>query len=1058
MPTEKTITEQSPIKNGTDKPANSFSTSAPSFLALQATKITPKRAQDQFMGSDYWRETGKPVLAMFAIPLTVICLLCIVTFVGLHNQHRNALYQNTEQLAVNYFGQYTNTQGKTIQPVITEELFKQKAEIILQTGLFTSLSLFSAEKQLLAYSGLPYGRNYQNSAIEHIENNQHSSLYRIFPLPRNNAEPLWIVATVDKSPSSILFLKTLLWGVGCFLLAIVLIIVLTIRCHNKLVAPIHQLNNELRQAMNGVRDTPLTLHTVHTKVIASVQQLLDINRGLRDGTQKYIEQATQELRETLETVEIQNIELDIARKNALKSSDDKSELLASTSHEIRTPLNGILGFTHLLQKTTLTDQQKDYLATIEQSSQGLLTVINDIIDYARLESDAITFEYKPVNIRDILSEVLLTHAPSANENHLKLIQHIDPLMPNNLLGDPLRLKQVINNLIHGLLGISSSGNLIIESNVLKQQDSKTKLHFSVRHPSAEATQSQAAHIRMAIANTASETVNDATCLGLTIARSLTERMGGTLTTDMGDNGIAFHFEILLGHDTKEHDAPPQTTLRSHAASNPSRQKHNVVIFDSNSYSRQELLLEAESWGIKATTETDILKLPSTIQAQKAQLVIVDCSTSGRRFNKEDLLRHIEPLADDQGLHVAIVAPSNIQRQLEPILSDKGVSFLTRPIEHQAFARLLDHASGSHHEKTEERTKQRPLNILVADDNPANSKLVCAFLQNDHHNITVVENGREAVESYATNKPDIIFMDVQMPEMDGLVATQTIRSKESPMSRVPIVALTANAMSEQRTRILMSGMDDYLTKPVSDEDLRHALRRWVTLSQQTQAQHNQQVQTQQAQSSPVKDQQNNLSSESNNKQSQHAKVQHQSSSKIVNKQTAVDLEPLTSPDSIDSTVQNDQLYCSHSIKSSVKLDHIMQNASDTQTAGPALFSLEKSLSLTKGNAKLALEMLEMLLQELPHFQTTLDMALIEKSPSAVYEELHKLKGGVAYTGLLKLHHLTEKAHNSLSNNRTAEQQENNDAKAELLVTLAELSKTIQETREFFEEMDITALFN
>ena len=1021
------------------------------------------------MGSDYWRQTGKPVLGMFAIPLTVICLLCIITFVGLHNQHRNALYLNAEQLAVNYFSEYLSAPEKVNPSVNNEELFKEKAAIILQTGLLTSISLFSADKQLLAYSGLPYGRNYQDSVIEHITNNKHGGSYRIFALPHDNAPQFWLVATVDKAPSSILFLKTLLWGVGCFLLAIVLIIVLTIRCHHKLVAPIHQLNNELRQAMNGVREKPLTLHMVHSKVIASVQQLLDINRGLREGTQKYIEQATQELKETLETVEIQNIELDLARKNALKSSHDKSELLASTSHEIRTPLNGILGFTHLLQKTALTDQQKDYLATIEQSSQGLLTVINDIIDYARLESDAITFEYKPVNIRDILSEVLLTHAPSANENHLRLIQHIDPAMPNHLLGDPLRLKQVINNLIHGLLGISSSGNLIIESNVLKQQDSKTKLHFSVRHPSAEASQTQAAHIRMAIANTASETVSDATCLGLTIARSLTERMGGTLTVDMGDTGIAFHFEILLGHDVKQYETS-QASLNSSVDSHSKAPQHNIVIFDGNPYSRQELLLEAESWGIKAITETDILKLPSIIQTQKVNLAIIDCSTSGRRFNKDELLKQVQPLLDKQEPHIAIVAPSNIQRQLEPILSDKGVSFLTRPIEHQAFARLLDRASGSQHEKVEEHTKQQSLNILVADDNPANSKLVCAFLQNDHHNITVVENGKEAVESYVANKPDIIFMDVQMPEMDGLMATQTIRSKESPMSRVPIVALTANAMSEQRTRILMSGMDDYLTKPVSDEDLRHALRRWVTLSQQNQSQ---QTQSQQTQDQQAKAHQTTVhpAPKAQQKHTEQLSAELSPTEQRLTKPTLATeptppQESLFEPklDQYDSaksitpdSSQGTHDLISHDIEQKAQQGHITQIWSHTSEVGPAIFSLEKSLSLTKGNAKLALEMLEMLLQELPHYQNTLDMALIKKSPASVYDDLHKLKGGVAYTGLSKLYHSTEKAHNDLSGTLSSTPPENSDIQDDLLTTLTQLSKTIQETREFFDDVDITALF-
>lgn len=1000
------------ILRGNTLPASHNSTEAPTLASVVSGASQPSSSTARFWGS-----ASKPVFLLFWLPVIVTCLLCIGTFIMLHNQHREVLYANYQVIFLEHLQQQLSS--KNTQPLNSEhqqelnqnhrnsnenvatnlsleDKFNDIAKKYLKTGFFTNLSLLNSDREVIHYVGLP-----NNIAPKWGSTINPSGAYSdgttiVLAIPHAEAPEYWLAAKIDKSPSSILFLKTLLWGVGCSLLAIVIATALSIRCQQQMIMPLQRLNSELRKAMNGCFGIQFTQPdtTVHAQLVASVQQLLDMNRGLREGTQKYIEQATQDIRETLETVEIQNIELDIARKHALRASADKSELLASTSHEIRTPLNGILGFTHLLLKTELNDQQKDYLATIEQSAQGLLTVINDIIDYARLETGTITFEYKPLNVRSIITDVLQTRAPSANENHLRLIQHISPNMPSQFLGDPLRLKQVLNNLTHGLIAIEASGNLIIESKALQQNNSKMQLSFSIRNPAAQASKEQQMHINMALSNSATDAINDATCLGLTIAKTLIERMGGELSVNIEKEGVGFHFTLELGYSEEADNLSSNETIARNRTNNTSpltalespSQHRDMVIYDSNPFSRQELILSAKAWGIEPISESEIHKLPDTIKRTHASLVILDYVTSGRRFHKNGLLDIINELLLEENLQIALVAPSHVQRQLEEELIGKDVYFITRPIEYSSLSHVLQRITGpqGHNHYSAHNSRQEQLNILVADDNPANSKLVCAFLQGDNHNITVVDNGKKALESYLQKVPDIIFMDVQMPEMDGLDATKAIRNRETPPQRVPIVALTANTLSEQRTRILVAGMDDYLTKPVSDEDLRHTLRRWVK--------------------SPA--------------QAQQPVIEHDS----------------VNPDALGAIGHTD--------------DQIAPSPDKLGDGNPQkkVFSLEKSLELTKGNRELAKDMLEMMLKELPEYQHTLASAL--KQPPvedfSLEEQLHKLKGGAAYTGLVWLHEAATHVESALNDNQYTPK-------------LEALLRAIRETHAFFDNIDIDALF-
>ncbi|HEY7774438.1 MAG TPA: response regulator [Marinagarivorans sp.] len=926
-----------------------------------------------------WDANGKPVLILIVAPIFLICALCVATFVVLHNNHRAELNRASHV----FFGKYFEQQLAQLSGgAPSVEWFETHASAALHTGLYEHLALLDSNRQPIAHAGLPTSVSDYRwlSAKDLTQFKKRKRTYLAYPGTAPNGKTYWLVAAINNSPSRLLFFQTLLWGLACTFIAAVVIAWLAIRCHKQLITPITRLTQELKQGINENFDITLTTprNNLYANLIQVVQQLLDMNKGLKEGTQQYIEQATQELRESLETVEIQNIELDIARKNALQASADKSELLATTSHEIRTPLNGILGFTNLLIKTELSDQQKDYLATIEQSAQGLLTVINDVIDFSRLESGTMTFEYKPVKIRAMVAEILQVYAPSANESHLRLIQLIDPSIPPTLLGDPLRLKQVLNNLIHCLVAIESSGDLIVECATQHKADSKIGLQFSLKNPTAQLTRSQQAQLKQAITSQGSLPVSDATGLGLTIARALAERMHGNIAVDFNTEGVTFFFRIELGQTETQLD--PTRSIDTSGI--------RAVVCDNNPYSRQEIVIDLKAWDISPTIESNPDKLVRAISNARANLVILDFATDGRRFNKTRLENYLNELYAIPQLHVAVIAPSNIRRQIEKSGQWHDAHFITRPITQDAIVQLLRRISGSP-DDVETLFENQELKILVADDNPANTKLVCAFLQQKNHAIHAVANGRLAVDAFIESTPDIIFMDVQMPEMDGLQATLAIREYElqHQLNRVPIVALTANALPEQRAKILMSGMDDYLTKPVSDHDLKHALHRWVdpfSASQKSKA-----------------------------------------ASTLQNQEPSVSLPP-------DET----------------KLPET--TAAPTNNApSESTFSLQANLELTKGNHALAKEMYEMLLKDLAVFRKSIAAALAEHDVHTLSATIHKLRGGLSYSGFIKLSKQCALTDNQL----TTQGELSPVVRSEIAQLLSDLDDALQ----FAEQMDAAVLF-
>lgn len=707
---------------------------------------------------------------------------------------------------------------------------------LLALDPITNITLIDANKTILAEHGLPISASF----LKQFQlNESQPTIYKkdntqtiIVPIQRPDS-PLWLTTTLSTEKLHLELNQSYLWIAIFSLLALGVTIATSQRLYSSVVTPMQTIVRDLRLALSSsdYRDLSIDQSHVYSELVETINELLMRQQSMQDEMQNYVEQSTRELRETLETVEIQNIELDIARKNALQASRAKSEFLANTSHELRTPLNGITGFTSLLLKTGLTNQQKDYLSTIEQSAQGLLTVINDILDFSKLETGQLTLEYKPIFVRELVEEVFAVYAPQAHEKNIRLLTIVNHNVPRNLLGDPQRLKQVITNLISNAIKFSARGNVIVRCNAIGEMDNQVEIKFGISDNGIGLTEEQQEGLFTAFTrvDTSDSRIQGGTGLGLAIAKGLVDRMHGEIGVESEARvGSTFWFTVRLGVDRQRISQSPLTN---------SLYGVHALVYDANTLGRQEITHLLTSWGLSYIEEdvfTNICDKLELHQEQAVDLLLLDAYTDPNNFDKDLLINGIRKINASYTAPIILLAPPAIQRVVQDEIIGLNTIILPRPIAHnqlhQSICNLLSIAEplkgyeGGSPTNSIHHTQQS-IRTLVVDDNPANRKLVCEFLRPLCANVATAQDGKEAIAKVSQQRFDLILMDVQMPGMDGMETTRAIREQECG-SRTPIVALTAHAVAEQKTQLLLAGMDDFLSKPVSEEDLVSIINRWV----------------------------------------------------------------------------------------------------------------------------------------------------------------------------------------------------------------------------------------
>lgn len=581
---------------------------------------------------------------------------------------------------------------------------------------------------------------------------------------------------------------------------------------NRMVRAVYQiregrLDTRVRGQMRGELDMLKNGINAMAKAIAEYHNEMQMN----------IDQATSDLRETLEQIEIQNVELDMAKKRAQEAARVKSEFLANMSHELRTPLNGVIGFAKQLFKTPLTPNQSDYLSTIEKSAKNLLNIINDILDFSKLEAGKLSLEQIPFSLRDVVNETMTLLAPSAHDKGLELSLRVNADVPDLLSGDPLRLQQILTNLTGNAIKFTEQGNIDVTISLRKRvENQRVRLAIQIRDTGIGMSQQQQRQLFQPFnqADTSISRRYGGTGLGLVITQKLVQQMDGSIEVDSSlEQGSRFTVTLGMRLASQPHD-------ESRAAI--ALQDQSILLIEADPWSRAACEAQLQEWKMQVTSVASLSEA-ATRGLESVTTLLIGLSSTPDLLALQQQLSQL-PIRYSRLLFLLNSHEPRLQEQLLAL----GASHcLSKPVPHSKLlaALTLHHAAPLNAPQPATSRSKLPLNVLAVDDNPANLKLITAMLGDLVAEVHSCQNGRQAVELAQRLEFDLIFMDIQMPILDGISATQTIR-QEGCNQQTPIIAVTAHAIPGERERLMAQGMDEYLAKPIDEAQLERLLRQFT----------------------------------------------------------------------------------------------------------------------------------------------------------------------------------------------------------------------------------------
>lgn len=710
------------------------------------------------------------------------------------------------------------------------------------------------------------------------------------------------------------------------------------------LAPLHSLyppDEWARIRSMNIREKGMQEH-LETKMIKANGELIDIDVSisvLKDAGGRITGSigVTRDITERKRAEEAQKV-----KETVLAMAKARSQFLANMSHEIRTPINGITGMLELLLDTGVTAEQKEFLRTAKTSADSLLTLINDILDFSKIEAGKFTLEPIDFNLRDSLGDTISTLAPRAHLKGLVLACHILPDVPEHVVGDPGRLRQVIVNLIGNSIKFTEKGEIILKVEREKTEGDGLRLHFMVIDTGIGVPRERQKIIFDPFTQADNSTTRryGGTGLGLSISAQIVKLMEGKIYVEspsayisevQGGPGSVFHF-------TGEFQPSRRAAERERLMTQIDLKDLNVLIVDPHETNRNILQEMIASWQMKPVMAMNARAAVSLLNQARASLtyfpfVLLDINMPD--IDGFSLCEWIRKTHEFKKSQVIMMTSAGIRGDGARCKQVGAAGYLTKPIKQSVLLDMIVTLLASQQSQGQAaapevvtvhslREQQRPLKILLVEDNFVNQQVAMRLLAKKGHHVTVADNGRKAIEVMDKETFDLVLMDVQMPEMDGFEATGAIRSRERQNGgHIPIVAMTAHTMQGDRERCLKAGMDGYVSKPVRPEELFEVI--------------------------------------------------YQMSHGDVGKAAVADVVPING----------------------------RGGASDVPTEGPAIMDLSEALSHVGGDEELRQQILQVYFEDAPIQLEKIETAIREGNSKNVEIHVHGLKGASANVGAMAI---------------------------------------------------------